>query len=221
MHDSDAFVTQSEPTSRFLRATGAAALVILLAGCSPVSEPASQFKGTDITAVQWGRDLDLTDHNGQRRTLADFNGKVVLLFFGYTNCPGPCPTALAEMAQVVKQLGLQGNRVQALFITIDPERDAPEKLAAYVTAFHPSFLGLRGSKQDLEKVTKEFKVYYEAQKKDQGSHPSHGAGPDNYMVDHSTGIYALDKSGRVRLYFSASKRSVEAMVHDIKLLLKQ
>lgn len=190
-----------------------------LAGCDAPGDTAGHFKATDITGVQWGRGFDLTDHSGRRRTLADFKGKVVLLFFGFTNCPDACPTALAEMALVVKQVG--ADRVQGLFVTVDPMRDTPEKLASYVPAFHPSFLGLRGSKQELEIVTKEFKIYYQAQKDDPGGHSGNGVEHGSYMVDHSTGIYVFDKDGRARLYFSASRRTIGAMVHDVKLLLKR
>ena len=201
---------------RFLLAAAAGATA-LVAACGPEVEPLSSFQGTDITGAQWGRGFELTDHSGRRRALADFKGKIVLLFFGYTNCPGPCPTALAEMGQVVKQIG--ADRVQGLFVTVDPGRDTPEKLASYVPAFHPSFLGLRGSKQELEKVTKQFKIHYQAQKDDTGGHSGHGADHGFYMVDHSTGIYVFDTQGRTRLYFSANGRSVEAMVHDVKRLL--
>lgn len=203
---------------RFLAAAVAGASTALVAACGPAVEPRTPFKGTDITGAQWGRGFELTDHKGLRRTLANFKDKGVLLFFGYTNCPGPCPTALAEMAQVVKQVG--ADRMQGLFVTVDPERDTPEKLAAYVTTFHPSFLGLRGSRQELEKAAKEFKIYYQAQIQDKDALSSHGSHQDSYMVDHSTGIYVFDKQGRARLYFSANNRSVEAMVHDVKLLLE-
>ena len=195
----------------------AAAVVATIAAYGVVRKSEQQFRGTDISAVQWGRGFDLTDHTGRRRTLADFKGKVVLLFFGFTNCPDACPTALAEMAQVVKQVG--ADRVQGLFVTVDPMRDTPEKLASYVPAFHPSFLGLRGSKDDVEKVTKEFKIYYQAQKDDQGGHSGNGVEHGSYTVDHSTGIYILDTQGRARLYIRASDRSVETMVHDVKVLL--
>ena len=209
----------SRSRRRLLVAAATGTLAALIGGCQPGGEPASQFKGTDITAVQWGRDFDLTDHNGQRRTLADFNGKVVLLFFGYTNCPGPCPTALAEMAQVVKQIG--SDRVQGLFVTVDPERDTPEKLASYVPAFHPSFLGLRGSPEQTAQIVKEFKIHVQAQKADKGSHSGHGGGEVSYMVDHSTAIFVFDGQGGTRLYVRGSDRSVNAMIHDVKLLLKQ
>jgi protein SCO1/2 len=180
-----------------------------------------QFGGTDISAVQWARGFDLTDHTGRRRTLADFRGKVVLMFFGYTNCPDACPLALAEMAQVVKQLGPAGDGVQGLFITVDPERDTAERLAAYVPAFDPSFLGLRGSTSETQQVASEFKIFFQAQKARASDHSSHGAEHGSYMVDHSTGIYAFDRQGRVRLHFSASSRTVERMIRDVELLLEQ
>lgn len=124
------------------------AFAMAIAACSPEQAPEQKFNGTDITGVPWGRGFQLSDHNGRPRSLSDFKGKVVLLFFGYTSCPGPCPTALAEMAQVVKELGPDGERVQGLFVTVDPERDTPQRLATYLRSFDPSFLGLTGSKGD-------------------------------------------------------------------------
>lgn len=193
----------------------------MVAACSRSGETPPRFKATDISSVPWARGFDLTDHTGRRRTLADFKGKVVLAFFGYTNCPDACPLALSEMAQVVKQLGPDGDKVQGLFITVDPERDTPGRLASYVPAFHPSFLGLRGTRDELEKVKQEFKIYSSAQKSDSGSDSGHGEGQTHYMVNHSTGIYIFDKDGRARLYVSANGRAIDAMVHDVKLLLKQ
>jgi protein SCO1 len=192
----------------------AGAVAATIAAYGVVRNSEKQFEGTDISAVQWARGFDLTDHTGHRRTLADFRGKVVLVFFGFTNCPDACPTALAEMAQVVTQLGPAGDGVQGLFVTVDPERDTAERLAAYVPAFHASFLGLRGSKDEIGKVTQEFKIYSEALNDDKG-----GAG--SYAVAHSAGIYIFDRQGRVRFYFSPSNRTVETMVHDAKLLLAQ
>ncbi len=206
-----------------MRTATVLALVLsgVIAACGVVGESEPRFKGTDITGAQWGRGFDLTDPTGRRRTLADFKGKVALVFFGYTNCPDACPTALAEMAQVVKQLGPDGSRVQGLFITVDPERDTPERLASYVPAFHPSFLGLRGSSEEVARVAKEFKVYYQADRANASAHSDHGQSGGAYMVDHSTGIFVFDTEGRARLYVSANDRSVAAMVHDVKLLLKQ
>ena len=198
-----------------------AVLVGAVAAYAVIRPTDAQFTSTDITGAQWGRAFALSDHNGQRRTLADFRGKVVLVFFGYTNCPDACPIALAEMAQVVRQLGPAGDEVQGLFITVDPERDTPERLASYIPAFHPSFLGLRGSTGETQQVASEFKLFFQAHKARASGHSSHEAEHGSYMVDHSTGIYAFDRQGRVRLYFSANSRSVETMVHDIKLLLRQ
>lgn len=212
--------SHSASRRRYLVAVAAGGATALVAACDPAIGPRSSFQGTDITAVQWGRSFDLTDHTGRRRTLADFKGRVVLLFFGFTNCPDACPTALAEMAQVVRQLGADGTRVQGLFITVDPERDSAERLANYVPAFHPSFLGLRGSPEETAHAAKEFKIYYQAQEPDSGGHSEHGKERGSYMVDHSTVIYAFDKEGRARLLFSASRRTVSAMLHDVKLLLK-
>lgn len=218
MGNSSSTYLRSASRRRFLVAAAAGG-VTALAGCDAPSDTAGRFNATDLTGWQWGRGFDLTDHTGRRRTLADFKGKVLLVFFGYTNCPDACPTALAEMAQLVKQLGPDGSRVQGLFITVDPERDTAERLASYVPAFHPSFLGLRGTRDELEKVTKEFKIYFSAQNVDKGSHSGHDAGKSSYMVDHSTGIFIFDTEGRARLYVRASDRLVSAMVHDVKLLL--
>src|SRR3972149_4931963 len=123
-------------------------LAAALAACHDSSESAKKFHATDISSVDWARGFELTDHTGRQRTLADFRGKVVLVFFGFTNCPDACPTAMAEMAQVVDRLGPDGARVQVIFITVDPERDTAEVLSKYVPAFHPSFISLRGTPGD-------------------------------------------------------------------------
>lgn len=218
MGKSSSSYSHSASRRRFL-VVAVAGGVTALSGCDAPSDTAGRFNATDITGAVWAHGFELTDHSGRRRTLADFKGKVALLYFGYTNCPGPCPTALAEMAQVVKEVG--ADRVQGLFVTVDPERDTAEKLASYVLAFHPSFLGLRGSPEQTAQVAKEFKIYFQAQKSDQGSHSGHGEGQADYMVDHATGIYFFDREGRARLYFSANGRSAETMAHDVGILLGQ
>ena len=180
------------------------------------------FTATDITGVAWARDFELTDHRGQRRTLADFRGKVVLIFFGYTNCPDACPTTLADMAQVVQRLGPEGERVQGLFITTDPARDTAERLAVYVPTFHSSFLGLRGSDQQIAEVAANFKAYFRsgAPKADpHGNHEKHA--PQAYAMDHSTAILAFDPLGRARLYIDAHNAPVEAIVRDVRQLLSE
>jgi protein SCO1/2 len=195
----------SDTRRRFLLA---AAALMAAAGCSGQPE-APRFKLTDVTGASFGRELALTDHNGQRRTLADFRGKVVTLFFGFTHCPDVCPTTLVEMATVMKELGPDADRLQVLFVTVDPERDTTEVLKRYVPAFHPSFLGLTGSVDEVTRTAKEFKIFFQKQKLASGG----------YTMDHSAGTYILDSEGRLRL-FAQYGVGAQAMLHDIRLLLK-
>ena len=169
-----------------------------------------QFKSTDITGVDYGRALELTDHHGKARRLEDFRGKAVVLFFGFTHCPDVCPTTLADMAQVMRQLGADADRVQVLFVTVDPERDTREALAQYVPAFDRRFLGLRGDLEATRRVAKEFKVYFEKRP---------GATPGAYSVDHSAQTYVLDPQGRLRL-FVRHGRIAEDLAPDLRVLLK-
>ncbi|MBS0317944.1 MAG: SCO family protein, partial [Proteobacteria bacterium] len=162
----------------------AAACTALLSACGRKAPPS--FASTDITGVPWGKDFHLTDHRGRPRTLADFRGKVVMLFFGYTHCPDVCPTSLTNMARVRKLLGPDGSRVQGLFVTLDPKRDTPQVLAQYVPAFDPGFLGLYGDKQATAAAAADFKVFFAAQKPDEGG---------NYTIDHSSGIFVFDPQG--------------------------
>lgn len=198
------------------------ASALWLAGCSDKSssESASSgtmvlspvdsaFKNTDVTGLGYAREFALTDHNGKPRTLADFKGKAVIIFFGFTHCPDVCPTTLGEMANVMQELGPQADKVQVLFITVDPERDTPELLAKYVPAFHPSFIGLTGDKAAIEKVAKEFRVFYQKV-------PGKEAG--SYSVDHTAGSYLFDPQGRIRLFIRHGQ-GTEPIVHDLKLLL--
>jgi protein SCO1/2 len=179
----------------------------LLAACEAGGP---QFKSTDITGVDYGKSLALTDHTGKARTLADFRGKAVVLFFGFTHCPDVCPTTLADMAQVKRKLGPLGERVQVLFVTVDPERDTQDKLARYVPAFDPSFLGLRGDPEATRAVAKEFKVYFEKRP---------GATPGEYSVDHSAQSYVIDPQGRLRL-FVRHERIGEDLAPDLRTLLE-
>lgn len=195
------------------RAPVAAALLATLVACGDrgnAPATASPFKATDITAVDWGRDFHLTDHGGRPRSLADFKGKVVMLFFGYTHCPDVCPTTLAEMAQVRAKLGADAQRVQGLFVTVDPRRDTPQVLAQYVPAFDPSFLGLFADNDATAALAREFKIYYAAQPV--------GA-QDNYSVDHTGAIYVFDPAGRLRLLMRPGA-GIDAMAADVRLLLK-
>lgn len=173
---------------------------------SPVK---SGFKNTDVTGLDYGKDFALPDHHGKLRTLADFKGKAVVVFFGYTQCPDVCPTTLAEMAAVMQQLGPLADRVQVLFVSVDPERDSPELLAKYVPAFDSRFLGLVGDKAATEKVAKEFKVFYQKVP---------GKAPGSYTMDHTAGSYVFDPQGRLRL-FVRHGQGAEPIAHDLKLLL--
>ena len=179
-----------------------------LAGCDTTAK-VEAFKSTDITGANFGKDFQLTDHNGKARSLADFKGKVVVLFFGYTHCPDVCPTTLAELALVMKQLGVDAKKVQVLFITMDPERDTPQLLAQYVPSFDPGFVGLYGDLDATARTANEFKVVYQKVA---------GSSPDNYTMDHSAGTYVFDQAGRLRLYVSYGQGAT-VLLHDIRILL--
>ena len=192
----------------FLRTCCIAALLLILTACSPKPE----FKNIDITgSTAFGKDFSLLDPDGKVRTLADFKGKVVLMFFGYTQCPDICPTTLTEMQQVMSILGPQSDKVQVLFVSVDPQRDTAAILKQYVPAFDPRFLGLRPTDDAaLEKVAKDFKIYYKKVP---------GTSLDSYTMDHTAGSYAFDPDGRVRLYIKHAQ-GPEALAHDLKELLK-
>lgn len=183
-------------------------LAALLAGCN---SGGPKFKNTDITGAGYGTELSLTDHNGKPRTLADFRGKVVVLFFGYTHCPDVCPTTLSELSQVMQLLGSDADRVQVLFVTVDPERDTPAVLAKYVTAFDPRFLGLYGDAEATRRAAKEFKVFYEKHE---------GSASGQYTMDHSAGTYVIDTKGRLRLFVGYGKADAD-LAQDIRTLLKE
>ncbi len=180
--------------------------VLLLAGCSGGTP---KFNGVDITGANYARDFALTDHTGAKRNLADYRGKVVAVFFGFTQCPDVCPTTLADMAQVKKQLGKDGDQLQVLFITVDPERDTQSVLARYVPAFDPSFVGLYGSPAQTAVTAKEFKVFYQK---------AAGKTATSYSVDHTAGTYVIDREGRARLFMRHGE-GVEPIVADIKRLI--
>lgn len=185
-------------------AVGAAGL---FSACTP-EKP--QFKSIDLTGADYAQGFTLADHNGQVRTLKDFAGKVVVVFFGFTQCPDVCPTSMAELAQVKQLLGSDGGKLQAIFITVDPERDTPELLKAYMGNFDPTFVALRPTMDQLPQVAKDFKVYYK--KVD-------GKTPGSYTMDHSAGSYIFDSKGRVRLY-NRYGSGAEGLASDIRLLLK-
>jgi protein SCO1/2 len=185
----------------------------LLVGCQKSAEKADApaFKSIDITGAEYGRELDLTDADGKPRHLADFKGKVIVVFFGFTQCPDVCPTTMVELAQVKKALGADGDRVQGIFVTVDPERDTAAVLKAYVTNFSPDFVALRGTADETRAAAKQFKVFY-------AKVP--GKTPDSYTMDHTAGSYIFDTQGRIRL-FTRYGSGAEALTHDLKILLAQ
>jgi protein SCO1/2 len=178
---------------------------LVLAAC----EAGPKFRSTDITGVDYGKSLALTDHNGRPRTLDEFRGKAVVLFFGFTHCPDVCPTTLADVAGAVKSLGADAEKVQVLFVTVDPERDTQEALAKYVTAFDPRFLGLHGDAAATRKAAQEFKIYYEKRKTG-----------DTYSVDHSGQSYVIDPQGRLRLLVRPD-RIAQDLPEDLRTLLAE
>lgn len=176
----------------------------LAAGCD--GKP--RFKSTDITGADYGKTLELTDQTGRPRRLEDWRGKAVVLFFGFTHCPDVCPTTLADLSQVMKQLGPDAERVQVLFVTVDPERDTPEALGKYVGAFDPRFLGLYGDSAATQRAAREFKVFYEKRKT-----------TDGYSVDHSGQTYVIDPQGRLRLFVRPERLAAD-LPDDLRALLK-
>lgn len=186
----------------------AAAAALASAGCQPPGAPT--FQATDVTGADFGREFHLLGHDGQTRTLADFRGKVVAVFFGFTHCPDVCPTALAKLASASKLLGPDAAKLQVLLVTVDPERDTPAVLGPYVKAFDASFLGLTGSADDIARTAREFRVVVQKQP---------GASPETYTVDHSSGIFIFDTQGRLRLFANAAL-GPEALASDVRALLR-
>lgn len=185
-----------------------AACALALAGCQPAPPPAD-FHATDITGVPFASNFTLTDHNGKVRTLADFRGKVVAVFFGYIHCPDVCPTTLSDFSRALEALGPDAARVQVIFVTVDPQRDTPDLLKQFVPAFNPGFLGMFTDEQGLVRLAKEFKIVYQR---------SAVKGADDYMIDHSAGTYVYDPEGRLRLLMPYGS-APEAIAQDLKILL--
>ena len=177
----------------------------LLAGC----DSGPKFKSTDITGADYGSALELPDASGRVRRLADFRGKAVVVFFGFTHCPDVCPTTLADMAGVMKKLGPDAERVQMLFITVDPERDTPQDVAKYVQAFDPRFIALRGDPASTQRTAKDFKIFYEKRKEG-----------DTYTVDHSAQSYVFDPQGRLRLLVRPQAIATD-LPDDLRTLLRE
>ncbi|HSS69842.1 MAG TPA: SCO family protein [Casimicrobiaceae bacterium] len=191
--------------SRLKQSLAIALGALLLAACNQQTG----FQGSDVTGSKFGRDFHLTDHTGKPRALADFRGKVVVIFFGYTQCPEECPTTLSRLAAAMQKLGPDAVRVQVLLVTVDPERDTPQVLSQYVPAFDPTFLGLYGDAAATAEVAKEFKILYQKQP---------GPTPGTYSMDHSTGTFIFDREGRLRVYESYAQ-GPDALAHDIRALL--
>ena len=183
-------------------------VVIASSGCKQQAS-GKKFNSTDITGVEFGSDFKLTDHNGKVRTLADFKGKLVVMFFGYTHCPDVCPTTMSEMAQTLTLMGKDADKVQVLFVTIDPARDTPDLLRQYVPAFNPGFLGLYGDDATTAKVAKDFRIFYQKHQSKDGK---------TYEMDHTAGTYVFDQSGKLRLFMSYGQGAT-SVAHDLKALL--
>ena len=194
-------------------ALGAAALSALLSGCDRSAAPGAagkdSFKAVDITGAEYARELTLQDTEGRQRSLAEFKGRIAVVFFGFTQCPDVCPTTLLELAEVKKSLGADGAKVQGIFVTIDPERDTPEVLKAYVGNFGADFLALRGTLEETRAVAKHFKVFFAK---------SPGKAEGSYSMDHTAGSFVFDTQGRVRL-FTRYGSGAPALAQDLKRLL--
>jgi len=184
-------------------------LFFMLAACSESRHVDTNFFGTDISETQIDRHWSLTDHQGHERNLDDFLGKVVIVFFGYSHCPDVCPTAMADLAKVMKMLGDRSDEVQVVFVTLDPERDTQALLQNYVNSFDKRFVALRGSQEQIKKVAKNYKVFYEKQAE---------VGSVSYSIDHSAGSYVFDKKGKVRIYLKYGQKPPE-IVSDLKQIL--
>jgi len=193
-----------------LKALGVLIATTLAFAFASCTQQGATFQSSDVTGSTFGRDFALADHTGKERTLADFRGKAVVVFFGYTQCPDVCPTTLAALAEAMKRLGPDADRVQVLFITVDPERDTPDLLSKYVPAFDPRFLGLRGDAEQTARTAKEFKILYQKQP---------GSSSGSYTMDHSAGTFIFDSQGRLRLYVGLAQ-GADVFAHDLRELLK-
>ena len=185
-----------------------ALLMFVLAACKPADQQ-NQFAATDISGADFAQTLSLTDHTGKPRSLNDFTGKVVAIFFGYTHCPDVCPTTMADMKQTMKLLGAQADELQVLFVTLDPERDTQEVLAQYVPSFDQRFIGLFGTQEQTAKATADFKIF---------ASRVENSGRSGYTIDHSAGLYIYDKTGKIRLYVAYGEKP-QVIAADIKKLL--
>ena len=192
-------------TRQILKSTFLAIVFALLAACDQLTPT---YSGIDVTGADWGRDFRLTDADGRERTLADFRGKYVMVFFGFVYCPVVCPTVLYTAAEARKGLGVDGERVQVIVVTLDPERDTPAQTREYARAFDPSFIGLWGTPERIKEVAKEFRVFY--QKVPTGN---------SYTIDHTALTYVFDPQGRLRLALR-HQQTAEEYIADLRALMK-
>jgi len=193
-----------------LRWLAGSAMLASTAGFLTACKSKADFNAIDLTgSKEYGQDFSMPDQHGQRRSMADFKGKVVLVFFGFTQCPDVCPTTLGDLAAVKQKLGAKGDKLQVIFASVDPARDTPEILQAYLANFDPSFLALRGSDEETARMAKDFKVYYKRVE---------GQTPGSYTMDHTAGDYIFDPEGRLRLY-SRYGTPVDALAKDIEQLI--
>jgi len=180
----------------------------IFSACTPQGP---KFQGVDLTGADYARDLPLADQYGKDRSLKDFAGKVVVVFFGYTQCPDVCPTSMSELAEVKRALGADGDKLQGIFVTVDPERDTPDMLKSYMASFDESFIALRGTPEQLTVVAKDFKIYYKR---------VDGQTPTSYTMDHSAGSYVYDTKGRLRVYHRYGS-GAQSLTADVRALLEE
>jgi protein SCO1 len=192
---------------RFIAYIGLILLVGVLAGCELKGK--TELVATDITGADFAQSIDLVDHTGKRRTLDEFKGKAIALFFGYTHCPDVCPTTMTDMKQTMKLLGPRADELQVLFVTLDPERDTQQVLSEFVPSFDKRFIGLRGTPEEIEATAKTFKIF---------SNKVKAEGKAGYTIDHSAGIYVFDKNGKIRLYVDYGQKPAD-IANDIKTIL--
>ena len=181
------------------------------APAATASAPKASFRAIDITGAEYARTLELPDADGKLRSLADFKGRVVVVFFGYTQCPDVCPTTMAELSEVRRALGADADKLQGIFVTVDPERDTAAVLKSYVDGFNAGFVALRGSPEQIKQATREFKVFFAK---------APGRTESSYTVDHTAGAYVFDPQGRIRL-FSRYGTGPKAMEEDVRALLAE
>jgi protein SCO1 len=201
-----------------MRVLGSAAALLFAAGCGEKAGssaasggPKASFKAVDITGAEYARKLELPDADGKTRSLSEFKGKVVVVFFGYTQCPDVCPTTMAELSQVRRALGPDGDKLQGVFVTVDPERDTGPVLKAYMDNFNAGFIGLRGSAEQTQAAAREFKVFFAK---------APGKTETSYTIDHTAGAYIFDTQGRIRL-FSRYGAGPKALEEDVRALLRE